>query len=104
MGLANVSVASTVFSRSLRLLWKSGRILKNLEKNCRFRVKNLGNFPKIAAFPRPETFLGNRPKVEIYTDSCAMSPFESGSLNLDSGIGIGVVLVINGDNAEFFSL
>ena len=104
MGLANVPMASTVFSWSLRLLWKSKRIWEKLAKSCRLRVKNLGNFPKIATFSHPGTFLRNRLRVEIYTDACAKSPFESESINWDSAIGIGGILVINGNIAEFPSL
>ena len=42
--------------------------------------------------------------VEIYTDACASSPFETTSINWDSVVGIGGVLVINGNIVEFFSL
>ena len=77
---------------------------KKMAKNSRLRVKNLANFSKIAAFPHPETFRWNRLKVKIYTDACARSPFESESINWDSSIGIGRILVISGNIVEFPSL
>ena len=52
----------------------------------------------------PETFLGKRLKVEIYTGACDKSPYESGSVDWDSGIGIGRIHVINGNVVVFRSL
>ena len=52
----------------------------------------------------PGTFLENRLNVEIYTDACARSPPESDAINWDSGIGIGGILVIDGNIVDFFSL
>ena len=73
-------------------------------KNCRLRVKIWENFLKSPRFPTPETFLWARLNVEIYTDACAKSPFGSDSVNWDSGVWIGGILVIEGNIVEFFSL
>ena len=40
-------------------------------------------------FIDPRPFLRSRLKIGIYTDACAMSPFEKGPINWKSGIGIG---------------
>ena len=55
-------------------------------------------------FPPPRTFLGNRLKFEIFTDSCAKSPFGSDSINWTSGIGIGGIPAVSGEVVEFSSL
>ena len=47
--------------------------------------------------------MGGRLKVEIYTDARAAS-FRKSSTNWDSGVGIGGILVINGEIVEFPSL
>ena len=69
---------------------------------CELKIWEI--FLKSPRFPAPEAFLRNRLNVEIYTDSCARSPFESESIIWDSGIGIGGILVTNGDIVEFFAL
>ena len=61
-------------------------------------------FLKSPRFPTPGTFLVNGIKVEIYTDACARSPFETTSINWDYGVGIGGILVIDGDVVEFHQL
>ena len=105
MGLANAPMASAVFSWSLRFLRKIEANLGKLEKIADYEFKMCGIFLKSPRFPAPGTFLGNRLKVGIYTGACAKSPFELGSINWESGIGIGGILVIiNGNIVVFFSL
>ena len=62
---------------------------KNGQKISGYELKIWEIFLKSQRFLPPETFLGNRLKVEIYTDACEKSPSESDSINWDSGIGIG---------------
>ena len=70
--------------------------------DCELKIWEI--FLKSPRFFTLETFLRNRLKVEIYTDACAMSPFETTSINWDYGIGIGGVRVTNGRVVEFFAL
>ena len=104
MGLANVSMVASFFwqvvTLSPRIETKSGKTVKIFD----YALKIWDFFLKSPRFPTPGTFLGNRIKVEIYTDACARSPFETTSTNRDSWVGIGWILVIDGKIVEFFSL
>ena len=42
--------------------------------------------------------------MEIYTDACAKSPYEKDKINWSSQIGIGGILLVNGEIKEFFPL
>ena len=77
---------------------------KNWQRIIDYELKIWELFLEYPRFTTPETFLGNRLKVEIYTDDCAKSPFESDSINWTSCIGIGWILVANGEVVEFSSL
>ena len=57
-------------------------------------------FLKTPRFLTQRSFLGNRLKIEIYTDACDRSPFGKESINWESWIGIGV-LVISGKVVEY---
>ena len=81
---------------------KTKAIAGNWQKIADYEFKIWEFFLKSPRFPAPETFLGNRIKVEIYTGACAKSPFESGSINWESGVGIGGILVISGNVVGFF--
>ena len=77
---------------------------ENRHRIIYYELKIWELFLKYHRFITPESFLGDRLKIEISTDACASSPFESESINWASGIGIGGILVINGEVVEFFSL
>ena len=43
-------------------------------------------------------------QIEIYADACDRPPFEKTSIDWESGIGIGMILVVNGIVVEFPSI
>ena len=49
---------------------------------------------KYPRFLDPGTFLGNRLKIEIYTDACDRPSYEMAFINWGSGIGVGGILAI----------
>ena len=77
---------------------------KNWQRIIDYELKICEIFLKCPRFITTETFLGTRLKVEIYTDACAKSPFESDSINWTSGIGIGWILAAYGEVVEFHPL
>ena len=77
---------------------------ENWQKIAEYDLKIWELFLKSPRFLSPGTFLGDRLKIEIYTDACDRSPFEETSINWESGIGIAGILVINGMVVEFPTL
>ena len=100
MGVANFPLAAAFPCRYVRF----SKIKKGFAKACgeivgyehRISGAILGN----TAFPRPGSFLGNRLKIEIYTDGCDRAPFGKASINLESWLVIVGILVINGKVVE----
>ena len=66
-----------------------------------YELKIWESFLKSPRFSDPGMFLGNRLKIEIYTDVCARPPYEMASINGEAGIGIGGILVVNDIVVEF---
>ena len=60
-----------------------------MAKIADYELKIWEFFLKSPRHHRPETFLGNMLKVEIHTEACVRSPFESDTINLGDAIGIG---------------
>ena len=73
----------------------------NWQKIVDYELKIWELFLTHPRFITPKSFLGNRLKIEIYTDACAKSPFEKETINWASGAGIGGILVIRGKVVEF---
>ena len=67
---------------------------ENWQRIIDYNLKIWGVVLKYPRFIAPESFLGNKLKVGIYTDACAKSPPESDSINRADGIGIGWILVV----------
>ena len=75
---------------------------ENWQSIAEYELSARGLFLNIPRFTQPGTFLGDMLKIESYADACDRSPFEKASINWGSGIGIGGILVINGEVDEFF--
>ena len=104
MGLSNVPMVAPFPGGSVRFLRKSKRFREKLARNRRLRSKIWERFLKSPRFPTQRTLLGNRLKIEIYTDDCDRPPYAMASINWESGIGIGGILVVNDIVVEFFSM
>ena len=59
-----------------------------------------GPFLEIPPFISQGTFLLNRLKIEFYADACDMSASGKDSADWESGIGIGGIIVVNGEAIE----
>ena len=96
MGVSNVPMVAPLPGRSVRFLRKPKRFFaKNWKEIVDYELKIWELFLKSPRFLTPGTFLGNRLKIDIYTDACARPPYEMASINWASRIGIGGILAIN---------
>ena len=89
--------------RSVRFRKQKG-FAANWQTIVDYELKIWGLFLKSPRFPAHRSFLGNRIRIEIYTDACDRAPFENESISWESWVGIGGILVISGIVVEFHSL
>ena len=89
------------FFAGLYAFFENRKAFGELAKIAEYELKIWELFLTHPRFTTPKSFLGNRLKVEIYTDTCAKSTFEKETINWASGIGIGGILAISGKLVEF---
>ena len=75
---------------------------KNWQKIVDYELKIWELFLTRPRFITPKIFPRKPLKIEIYTDACAISPFEKEKINWASGVDVGGILVVNGKLVEFF--
>ena len=89
MGLGNFPGVALFPGRSVRFLRKQKRFGGNWREIVDYELQIWELFLKSPRFTAPISLLGDTPQIEIYTDACDWDPFEKGSINWESVIGIG---------------